>query len=228
MKKLWLLALVPFQLDQWTATNFTSKAPVFAETKQEWTISTKDSAGGYVYLLPDVETGDISWEWSVQKFPSARPVFPFDKKNDDYAVRVGVLFWSGGKSLSLPSSMEKILEAKKLVVSHALLYGAVSETSSDLRCGSSPYQDRIVYCPKPARTEITKTTVSPIRDIADALHLDDVEKKRLRIVGFWVFADSDNSSSESVATLRNLEIEKVIREQASPPKRTQTPSGRNR
>jgi hypothetical protein len=210
------LLLIPLGLEQWTAVPISGKAmPELRGVNQTWTLKTRGSAGGYVHFLEKpitLESGyvSISWEWMVRKFPRTRPVLPFVKSEDDYAIRIGALISDGEKQIPVHGDFKKILEERKQTVAFVLFYCAVPieqmkffEKSS---CGSSPYHDHVANCVLPAGEPWSKNAVSPFKDAMGSFQVSDSQRKKLTLIGFWIFADSDNSNSDSEAELKPISV----------------------
>ncbi len=216
LNRLFAAAVLPFTLpmaiEQWTPVHLPSRELPEVESKDgEWHIVTHGGAGGYAYLLPEpgLEKDPrmkISWRWSVLKFPKTNPSVPFDKKNDDYALRVGVLIADTDENIKVPASIEKLLKAKGVKLSYVVFYNTVGSKTGASACGISPYNDYIVNCLKHATDREKLESASPIEDAMKHFGLPEAESEKLKIIGVWIFADSDNSNSESEAKLNRIQF----------------------
>lgn len=209
---------VPVQLDveKWIKVKVPFRDfPMISERADGgWVVKTEDDAGGLAALFGPRLSSDrgalpFSWTWQVKEFPSTKPVLPPDKKNDDYAIRVGFLLSDGKNSLPVPGDVGKLLERKKLKISNVLFYVAVpGGPSSREGCGVSAYDDRIFLCYVKANGAPERVTVDVASDIARVAKLPNTRKLEtpLKVVGSWIFADSDNSETRSWAKIENFEM----------------------
>jgi len=209
LSRLLVAVMLPTSVGQWTPIPIKSTLPKVVGTDSSWQVTTNNSAGGFFYKLTAPAEGDfskISWKWRVDKFPTVTPKAPFTKDTDDYALRVGVVFSNHKKNIKLHSEIEKAVgsEAK---VSYVVFYNASSLASSECVCEKSPYNDYILNCQIPVQKEFSNVERSPVVDLIKGFKVGAEESKKIRVVGIWIFADSDNSHSESEAYLANLRVE---------------------
>jgi hypothetical protein len=202
--------LIPLQLSQWLPVEIHG-LPEIREAADQWLIKSDKTAGGYVYLLPKAnrptETSMTAlWKWKVSQFPNTRPSLPFDKKSDDYALRVGFLFHGPEKPLPLPTPFQKLLAEKNETVTAVLLYNAVTAPLGKGLCGPSPYHERIVYCIQGATSDYSEVSRQPFADLKIVAKESRPAGEHTELIGLWVFADSDDSSSWSEGSLRDLQI----------------------
>lgn len=202
----------PLAINQWTPVPIGSQnLPDVKSTDREWAIKTDGNAGGFVCLLPapttpSSQTVRLSWEWRVSTFPKTTPKIPFEKSADDYALRVGALLSDSEEGIKVPQRIEDLLKEKNLKLSYVVFYCAVSSVPNGPLCAISPYNDHIINCLVGADSTYRKVAASPIEDAMRYLKLQESEKRLLKVIGLWVFADSDNSRSSSEAGLRTLEV----------------------
>jgi len=182
------------------------------ETKKEaWQIGTRETAGGYVYPLPRTQLRPLArdafaWTWKVDRFPSVKTADPSAKEADDYAVRVGILIRGNGEA-SMPGDLEKVASKLQDKVSYVLFYSACDRKELLRRCFKNPFSDRVINCLIPAGGKPTPVRVFPLDDLKSVISISSEVEARLSAIGIWIFADSDNSKSESQATLAQLRIE---------------------
>ena len=205
-----LFMVIPFNIGEWTPIQINSHPmPVVSDENSTWKITTKNGAGGYVYILNSNHEKEplrqASWDWKVTVFPKVEIKIPFSKQNDDFALRVGFLIEGDSSSISIPSSIEKLFERHRRI-SNIVFYQSVPASESNHgSCGISPYQKEILYCLRSAKSEFETITVKPIDDLIKFLNI--AGKSSPKVVGIWIFSDSDNSHSESEVYLRNLKLE---------------------
>lgn len=203
-----LLAGVVIPLDQesWVKTNFPFRfAPDYEFIKQGIQIESDDDLGGYAYKLSrPIELSQktkVRIEWNVKKYPNVTPRKPFVKKQDDYPVRVGLIL-SGGVKAKIPSSVTKRLPFKQ-DISNIVYYGpAKSKEKKELQCGNSPHNDYAVYCAILAPEGENKVEDQPLIRLQEVKSLNYPTK----LLGIWIFADTDDSESESKVLLKKIEI----------------------
>ncbi len=197
-------ALIPMSLKEWSPTKIVADLPAVTETNSTWKITSDHSAGGYFYELPKENPRTvISWQWKVDTFPSVTPRKPFDKASDDYPLRVGIVLTNGDDNIRVPPGI-KTKELPK--ISYVAFYVASNLPEKECACDTSAYNKYILTCQVPVGKEITRVKKQPIEETARHFHLEG-EKRALKALGIWIFADSDNSKSKSDATLGRLEME---------------------
>ncbi len=201
---------LPVDLTSWTPTRVNSGSePKFIVQDQTWTITTESSVGGVAVLLPksqiasSADRSQLRWSWSVKTFPNTHPEIPFKKENDDYAIRVGALISDLKTSIRVPAAFQKRLDANEIKLSYVVFYCASKEVPGGEKCGVSPYNDRIINCLVPAKSEFQAITQEPVKDLIRILGKDNIT---LQVVGAWIFSDSDNSKSSSTAQVKGLEV----------------------
>ena len=206
--------VVPMAINQWTAVPIGSqRIPDLIANEKEWRVKTEGNAGGFAYLTPQSTDSasrlvQVHWDWRVETFPRAAPKIPFEKSTDDYALRVGVLLSDGEERVNVPRNIKDLLKAKDLNLSYVVFYCAVASVPNGQACAISPYNDHIVNCLVGADSKYRRIEEFPVEDAIKYFKLSENEGKRLRPIGLWIFADSDNSRSSSVAGLRALEVTK--------------------
>lgn len=208
--------MLPLGLEHWTAMPISGRAlPEFKVVSQAWNIRTRGSAGGYVQFLEEAllsRAGNLalSWDWKVTRFPKTRPNFPFEKSDDDFAIRVGVLISDGEEQIPVPGEFKKVLMERKQRVAFVVFYCAISKElmkgALKPSCGTSPYHDHVVNCLLPSQGDWLTNVVFPIKDAIDSLKIPEARRKKLKVIGFWVFADSDNTESDSMGELRSISV----------------------
>jgi len=217
--KYWALAAlfpihIPLTFPQWTQVHFSDKSSPKFETLakttdhcEQWSVKTANSTGGYVYRLEapvpltENET-QVSWNWSVTKFPTiVEPLF--EKRSDDFALRVGILVSDGHSSIQ----EVRRFTSRPIDVSYVIFFDAypkkIPETSN---CGLNPYLHRAADCFLLASPKTEHIELNPYGKIRSQFKLSEREMSELRIVGFWIDANSDNSKSSSDATFSDLQL----------------------
>jgi len=174
-----------------------------------WEISTNNSAGGYAHLFPEpIEKKgkdlQVTWSWSTQVFPKINSKNLFQKDGDDFPLRIGVLLSGGGSEISVPMDLKKTLDSRNYRVSHIMFYSAAQLDQKSPIEGKSPYSSKIAYQLIPNSDASQLTAVNPFADVKRLFKFDSEKLESLKIIGLWIFADSDNSRSSSLATLENL------------------------
>lgn len=193
------LLWIPLQLALWQPAQFQKIPPAqFQEIHQTFKIETDKTAGGRVFWLkvPIEKKAELAFEWNVERFPTAHYSVPLSRKEDDFAIRIGVLYGhtdSEKSSLSVAPEFEEQLKKQHRSLESIVFYVAVPQGAGLSGCFPSPYP-QISYCPVEAgqKHSVFKTSVEI-----------PAESK---ILGIWVFADSDNTKSASLAALYKLSI----------------------
>lgn len=202
---------------QWLQAPLPKKGfPEITSDEKSWTLTTQGTAGGYVYLFPEAlplssKGGVLSWKWEVSQFPQAVPTPPFKKETDDYPVRIGLLLGDGEHSIrglgqGFTQAVQKKLSDRHETISAVLFWGASRSVPSHRKCGPNPYSDQIILCLKFAGPELTEVHVDPYQDASMHLNLDARTLNKLKIVGLWIVADSDDSHSSSKARISDLKL----------------------
>ena len=211
MKSLNAWIALPLILNQWVPVPIGSQPlPQVESLGGGWRIQTQGNAGGWAFLLPQPigPQAKLAWEWKVAQFPSAQTQFPFEKGSDDYAIRVGALLTNGSDEIRAPQAMKKLLQDHQVKLSYVVFYSATrSAPPTEKRCGLSPYSDQIVYCLIEVGPQVSKSQVQPIEEAIQAFKLPSTQRAKLKLLGLWLFADSDNTKSSSKAELSGLKVE---------------------
>lgn len=205
---------VPLELARWTAVpihartfpSFTEAGESKREGKNAWKVQSDNAAGGYALLLPQGSYDKVQWRWKVTSFPKTASAPPFTKSNDDYAIRVGILLNQGDTAFQVPAPFQKLLDANHAKLSRVLFYLGVPGTPPSENCGVSPYRDEIGYCALGSGPAWTTHRADPRADSRKAFQLSSEEARKLRIIGLWIFSDSDNSSSAAQAELDGVQL----------------------
>lgn len=199
--------LVPLDQSAWIKTNFPFKfAPDYNFKNQKIHIVSDDDLGGYAHRFKEpIELTDslrVFLSWQVKKFPKVKPEIPFTKKQDDYPLRVGLIL-GGGKPAEIPEAVKKRLPFKEQI-SHIVYYGPVTQKVSkkEKYCGNSPHNSYAVYCAVPSALSSQNFTFEPFADLKEVKSV----KYKPKLMGLWLFADTDDSESESEITLKKIEI----------------------
>jgi len=129
-----------------------------------------------------------------------------NKKNDDYAMRVGVLFSDGVRSMTMPEGLKVQITQKGHALSHVVFYCAAPLGDSGGECIHNPYSDSVVNCLKSAGATKKKENVFPVSDLRKNIAASDLDASKLKIIGLWLFADSDNVESDSDAWVSELKF----------------------
>ena len=207
---LFSVVAVPLALSQWTPIPINSMTlPKFESAEKTWKITTKENAGGMAWVFPKREHFDnpaIYWTWKVEQFPEVSTYSPLRKKGDDYALRVGTLI-SGDKEMDLPPELAKVAQKFSLKLSYIVFYLATDRKEWEGRCEPNPFSDRVLNCFRITGKKFTDRTERPLQDLSKALNLSPTVQSKLSVAGLWVFADSDNSKSQSVSYLKDLKVE---------------------
>ncbi len=175
-----------------------------------WEIRTKGTAGGFTYLLSQNQRSPLSevevvWNWSVDRFPNPSEASPLDKEADDYALRVGVLIRGDGE-VKLPDSLKDAVRNLGGNVSYVVFYSATNKKDWSGKCLLNPFSERVINCLRLAGKKLSEVRAFPLTDLQSVIPLKSLASSRLESIGLWVFADSDNSKSESQAHLQHLKI----------------------
>lgn len=201
--------VLPLGLDQWTPIKVNSHdLPNVIVEKQEWRIATNNSAGGYASLFKKaVPLGKckLSWEWKVLKYPKVDIALPFEKKNDDSALRVGLLLSGDVENIKVPNPLKTTLDERNYKLTNILFYS--SGNLPDEKCGISPYQKGILYCLKHSESQWKTVDTNPMTDLVKAYGISSDQVQKLKVIGLWIFADSDNSVSDSESFIRKIQVE---------------------
>ncbi len=215
-KNFFIVLGVPFVLSQWMPFNIEIKgSPEIKVVQSSLRIMTHGDAGGYAYFFNEpLRMSDgltqMSWKWKVDQFPNTMPKVPYTKKNEDFALRVGFLFSDGKARIPLPGKLRREFRKRKETLSYVLFYCAVPGKAlkdGGRTCGKSPFHNSIVNCMRKATAEsLEEITVNPFKDIQAKFKLNSRQMKRLKIVGVWLFADSDNSKSMSQADIADIQF----------------------
>lgn len=211
-RSLYAAFALPLAISQWTPVPIGSqKLPEVNSTGGECGIKTDRNAGGFACLLPESTDPSshsvrLSWEWRVSTFPKTAPKIPFEKSSDDYALRVGALLSDSEEGIKVPRRIEELLKEKGLKLSYVVFYCAVPALPDGPVCAISPYNDHIVNCLVGADSKYKRVAASPIDDAMKYFKLPESEKRLLKVIGLWLFADSDNSHSSSDASFKKVEI----------------------
>lgn len=202
--------IIPLNLDLWIPFSFPN-IPVsnfdYQQVNKSLKISSHKSASGYVYIFPDpvaINEVQISWQWSVEKFPDIKNILPISNLSDDFALRLGLLLDDGKRSIKLPSQLEGELKKKNLNVSYVNFYLAVP--NENVPCFLSPNDSFINYCLKLVNSNLKSENITSEMLAKDLNNIKSFAT--LKLIGLWIFADSDNSKSTSLGTIRNIQIGK--------------------
>lgn len=187
-----------------------SELPEVHSKNSGWEIRTKGTAGGFTHLLSQNARSPLSdvelvWDWSVGRFPNPVGASPSDKEADDYALRVGILIRGDGE-VKLPDSLKEAVLNLGGKVSYVVFYSATNKKDWAGKCLPNPYSERVINCFRLARKTFSQVRAFPLTDLESVIPLKSEASTRLESIGLWVFADSDNSKSESRAHLQHLKI----------------------
>ena len=207
----WMVITMPMNLLDWIQVNLPSKEiPIVTAVDGGFRLTTRHSAGGFAYLLQNpIEVTDemkLSWQWMISRFPSTIISKAVDKNNDDYALRVGVLFSDGKRTMTMPPSLKDQLSKNGRNLSYVVFYCATPESEPVPTCIQNPFSSNVLNCLKRAGTTKKQESVFPGLDLKRSMALSGQETSQLKIIGLWLFADSDNAASESDAWVSQLEL----------------------
>ncbi len=76
-----------------------------------------------------------------------------------------------------------------------------AEKGAGENCALSPYSDRIVNCLLPANHSLRSFDKEPLKDL---IRITKTSIEDLKVIGAWVFSDSDNLKSQCKATLNGI------------------------
>ena len=197
--------ILPLELSQWKETSFPFKSsPDFTQEGKSLRVATDDDVGGYFFPLSEprliTDKTRVMVNIKVDKFPKVKPVIPYDKKQDDYALRIGLVV-GGGPEAKLPSAVKSRLKLK-YPVSNMLYLNITDAKFTGEACGKSPHNDYSVYCGLSSDLkggEIHYPVLAPLKRIKKI----DYQGK---LLGVWLFADTDDSDSESNILIRSIKI----------------------
>ena len=130
---------------------------------------------------------------------------PLAKKDEDFALRVGLLVTDGRSRIPMPRKFRSELKKKNLNLSYVLFYCATN--SPENKCEKSPFHGKITNCLRKTSNKESKMKAWPWSDLSKAMKIKEAEMKDLKVFGLWLFADSDGSNSKSKATVSQLTIQ---------------------
>lgn len=198
-------------LSLWTPVRIGSlELPAFQSDDSVWQVSTKATAGGFAYFLPEAERAalsavTLSWSWRVDRFPTARGDSPEKKAADDYALRVGVLILGDGEA-KLSAEFKDATRNLGAKISYVVFYSATDKKDWAGKCFPNPYSERVINCLRMAKQDFSEVLAHPLLDLESVIPISLETRAKLRSAGVWIFADSDNSKTETVASLRGLKF----------------------
>jgi hypothetical protein len=199
--------MIPLEPSAWVKTNFPFKfAPDYYFEKNQIRVVSDDDLGGYAHRLKKPidlsENFKLNIIWEVKRFPKVLPELPFNKKQDDYPLRVGLIL-GGGAAANIPDAVKKKLPFKQHI-SNIVYYGPVTEKVSkkEIYCGDSPHNDYAVYCAVPSPLNKLEVSFSPLEDLKATKKVTYKPK----LLGLWLFADTDDSESKSEIILHKIEF----------------------
>lgn len=198
--------VIPMLLSQWNAHPIFFKGnPTLKENNKQLVIETQNASGGYVHLfsepIPIGANTRLDWKWAIAKFPQEVMQLPLKKSTDDFAVRIGLLLSDGTSRISLPGGLQKSLPRDE-PLSYVLFYCATPQVDPKMVCELSPYHKSFVNCMKRASPKTERNSGFPLRDLISAKNLGP--KPSLKVLGLWLFADSDNLETRSEASVSEL------------------------
>lgn len=206
--KILLAALViPLDMNQWIETSFPFKwEPDFKTSNGVLTIESDDDLGGYAYVIKKEQRSqklNLHWQWKVDQFPKPLASFPYQKKDDDYPIRLGLLVNDFGEPMDLPSVVKKRLKKNKTQVTHYVFYVPMPKTVlKEKRCGQSPFSDRGLICQVPTvKGKWEKNNLQPHEDFKKAF-----KKEKFEFNGLWIFSDTDQTESKSKIHVKDLRL----------------------
>lgn len=179
------------------------------------TIKTHQEAGGVAYLLDQpVPLGQkdlkLDWKWRVSQFPQTFKAtwekMPTQKDDEDFALRVGVLLSDGVAQMPLPRKFSRELRKRRQKLSYVVFYCATPKMPKGVKCVKSPFNRQVVNCARSAGSQYQKVEVSPLQEAMEMFQLSSERRKNLTVLGFWLFADSDNSNSKSSAQITSMRM----------------------
>lgn len=195
----------PLQLNKWMEANH----PIWAEPKfklenGQWHIIGDDDFGGYAFILkdPNIKARNISYSVKTLKFPKVKHRFPMPKKDDDFGIRIGVLLSDGKTEIAIPGKIKSELKKQGAKLSHIVYYGDSQNTK--FQCGNSPHNNYSIYCLIPSTQSYKKYTHNVVLDLAAIKKLTQEQVKNIKIVGFWILSDSDQSESSIEVYMKDL------------------------
>ncbi|MAF91455.1 MAG: hypothetical protein CL674_09300 [Bdellovibrionaceae bacterium] len=208
-KKLWPLffagLVLPMDLTKWHKTNFLFKAaPDYTSDKKSIFINSEDDLGGYFYRLdkeiPLSSDSKVKFQYQVQQFPKVSIKLPFDKKNDDYPVRLGLVI-GGGEEADIPSAVKSRL-GLSTKISNVLYFAPAKVSEKNIFCGDSPHNNYAIYCVLPSDLSQKEFELDVLKYLKQVKNLD----YSASLLGLWIFADTDDSESKSSVKINNIEI----------------------
>ncbi|MFK8138934.1 MAG: hypothetical protein AB8E15_11275 [Bdellovibrionales bacterium] len=197
--------LVPMDPSEWVKTKFPFKKFPDFNFSQSIQISNDSAVGGYFYKLPKpIEIGSLEFiqlKAQIDKFPKVKINMPFQKKQDDYAFRLGLML-SDGRNSSIPSFVQSKI-GRQFPVTKMIYFQFASLDGEIEMCGKSPHNSFSIYC---------VLNTSEGKEFLLNLNLENKalkvlkNRKKLRLVGLWLFSDTDDSGSKSNAVVRKISI----------------------
>lgn len=239
---------IPFSLQDWESfTIDVSGSPKVFVSGPRLSIRTDEEAGGMAYFLPEpiplkVKQLELQWNWLISQFPKSTPTIPLQKKDSDFALRLGLILSDGNWRVPLPYKFRKAMMRRGHALTYVLFYSAVPKVETGVesghsfgnidlvkknpvhpfrvsevktgkphplktKCAISPFHDSFANCFVPVELNQMQTNlVLPIPDIQETFQLNRMDLENTKIIGLWLFADSDNSDSQSNAWIENIQV----------------------
>lgn len=207
-----LMLQVPLSSNHWKETKFLFQAlPEYQFKENKVLIKNKGSIGGYLYLFekPIKLNSELVLKvnWTIDNYPKVEIKLPFNKENDDYPFRIGLILTGGERKADIPKFVLSLLPSEAKKISEIIYYGPV-EQKGETFCGISPHNKHSIYCAVPS-LETKEFIFSPLKDLS--LVQKKEFNKNLKILAIWLLSDTDDSKSKSRAEIQSISFQNNTR-----------------
>lgn len=179
--------ILNFSSSQWQQLDFVNQNKITLNgDKIEMSSDTSASAYFYEFPKPLTKPFRLSWEWRVNKHLPVGD--PLEKRNDDYAARVYVVFQQGFFKWQVNS------------VNYVWASKAYSRTF-----WLSPYDKRSAILPRVNSAEVDTWFSEQAFPFADFPNLFD--QRGRKVIGIAIMSDTDDTATSVTSTFRNIEVD---------------------
>lgn len=188
-----------------------------------WRFDTKGNAGGYAWALPEplVTPFQVQWSWRVMTHPAAASQSFFGLLNtaaDDAALRLGFVFDFGEANLPLKGfarSDAGDTGSESFTISHVTFVNllpqpkktphpapraSTTKVMEPMPCSTSPHSRHITYCTLTSSAEGVWSQADVLKEELLA-QIPAAQRERAALRALWLFSDSDDSESTSMAEI---------------------------